>query len=108
MSSKTATGFSPFFLVYGCDVVLPDEILVPTARILATSELDNDADICGQRQIEDLESVEVLRQIAQEKAQKYRAKMMNAYNHAIKARVFIVRQMIFKASNHVRKNIAAN
>ncbi|GKV10993.1 hypothetical protein SLEP1_g22282 [Rubroshorea leprosula] len=48
-SSKTATSLSPYFLVYGCDTILPDKVLVPTARILAAFELDNDVDICGQR-----------------------------------------------------------
>ncbi|GKV43110.1 hypothetical protein SLEP1_g50444 [Rubroshorea leprosula] len=47
MSSKIAIGFSPYFLIYGCDVVLPNEVLVPTAHILAASELDNDVDIYG-------------------------------------------------------------
>ncbi|GLU03985.1 hypothetical protein SLE2022_211530 [Rubroshorea leprosula] len=32
--------------------------------------------------------------------------MTNAYNCAIKARVFTVGQMVLKASDHVRKNIA--
>ncbi|GLU12621.1 hypothetical protein SLE2022_292850 [Rubroshorea leprosula] len=91
--------------VYDCDAILPDKVLVPTARILAAFELDNDADICGQRRIEDLESIEALRQIAQEKAQKYRAKMTITYNYAVNARVFTVGQMVFKAFDHVRKNI---
>ncbi|GLU03922.1 hypothetical protein SLE2022_210930 [Rubroshorea leprosula] len=67
MSSKTAISFSPFLLVYGYDVVLLDEVLVPTTCILAASELVSNVDICCQRQIEDLESIKALRQIAQEK-----------------------------------------
>ncbi|GLT30850.1 hypothetical protein SLA2020_056330 [Shorea laevis] len=104
-SSKTATGFLPYFLIYGCDVVLLDNVLVSTACILVAIELNSNADICGQRQIEDLESIEALRQMAQEKTQKYRAKMMQVYNRLIKARVFAVGQMFLKASDHVKRNI---
>ncbi|GLT87193.1 hypothetical protein SLE2022_052900 [Rubroshorea leprosula] len=32
--------------------------------------------------------------------------MTNAYNYAVKAKVFTVGQMVIKASDHVRKNIA--
>ncbi|GLU12608.1 hypothetical protein SLE2022_292730 [Rubroshorea leprosula] len=61
---EIATGFSPHFLVYGYDVVLHDEILVPIACILVASKLDRNVDICGRRQIEDLESIEALHQMA--------------------------------------------
>ncbi|GLT27574.1 hypothetical protein SLA2020_025610 [Shorea laevis] len=59
-SSKAITGFSPYFLVYGYDAILPYEVLVPTAHILVAIELNSDANICGQRRIEDLESIEAL------------------------------------------------
>ncbi|GLU04003.1 hypothetical protein SLE2022_211700 [Rubroshorea leprosula] len=80
-SSRIAIGFLPYFLVYGYDVVLPNKVLVPTVHILAASELDNNVDICGQRQVENLESIEALCQITQEKAKKHpmNAKWLKSY-----------------------------
>uniref|UniRef100_A0A2N9EQI3 Uncharacterized protein n=1 Tax=Fagus sylvatica TaxID=28930 RepID=A0A2N9EQI3_FAGSY len=47
-STKTATGFTPFSLVYGTDAISPTELLVPSPRILHGMDLEADADICAR------------------------------------------------------------
>ena len=50
-----ATGHTPFSLVYGCEAVIPAEVLVPTARYgLLTKErneveLTHDLDVIDER-----------------------------------------------------------
>uniref|UniRef100_A0A2N9H3G7 Integrase catalytic domain-containing protein n=1 Tax=Fagus sylvatica TaxID=28930 RepID=A0A2N9H3G7_FAGSY len=56
-STKTATGFTPFFLVYSTDAISPTELLVPSPRILHGMDLEADADICAETRVADLESL---------------------------------------------------
>ncbi|KAL6128117.1 hypothetical protein ACLB2K_071473 [Fragaria x ananassa] len=39
-SPRTTTGFSPYSLVYGSEVVSPVELTVPTARVLTVNNLE--------------------------------------------------------------------
>uniref|UniRef100_A0A2N9I5K1 Uncharacterized protein n=1 Tax=Fagus sylvatica TaxID=28930 RepID=A0A2N9I5K1_FAGSY len=64
-STKTATGFTPFSLVYGTDAISPTELLVPSPRILHGMDLEADADICAEARVADLESLEEARELAQ-------------------------------------------
>uniref|UniRef100_A0A2N9EE51 Integrase catalytic domain-containing protein n=1 Tax=Fagus sylvatica TaxID=28930 RepID=A0A2N9EE51_FAGSY len=63
-STKTATGFTPFSLVYGTDAISPTELLVPSPRILHGMDLEADADICAEARVADLESLEEARELA--------------------------------------------
>uniref|UniRef100_A0A2N9FKV6 Integrase catalytic domain-containing protein n=1 Tax=Fagus sylvatica TaxID=28930 RepID=A0A2N9FKV6_FAGSY len=56
-STKTATGFTPFSLVYGTDAISPTELLVPSPRILHGMDLEADADICAEARVADLERI---------------------------------------------------
>uniref|UniRef100_A0A2N9G962 Uncharacterized protein n=1 Tax=Fagus sylvatica TaxID=28930 RepID=A0A2N9G962_FAGSY len=56
-STKIATGFTPFSLVYGTDAISPTELLVPSPRILHGMDLEADADICAEARVADLESL---------------------------------------------------
>uniref|UniRef100_A0A2N9H1D0 Integrase catalytic domain-containing protein n=1 Tax=Fagus sylvatica TaxID=28930 RepID=A0A2N9H1D0_FAGSY len=64
-STKTATGFTPFSLVYGTDAISPTELLVPSPRILHGMDLEADADICAEARVADLEGLEEARELAQ-------------------------------------------
>jgi hypothetical protein len=44
-SPKTATGFTPFSLVYGIDTISPTELVVPSPRVMQESELEVDASV---------------------------------------------------------------
>uniref|UniRef100_A0A2N9ED87 RNA-directed DNA polymerase n=1 Tax=Fagus sylvatica TaxID=28930 RepID=A0A2N9ED87_FAGSY len=63
-SVKTATGFSPFCLVYGTEAMSLAELIVPTARIIQGQELELDADMCAEVRMVDLEVVEEIREVA--------------------------------------------
>jgi ribonuclease HI len=63
-SSKTATGFTPFSLVYVTDVISPPELLVPSPRILQGMELEADIEICAEARAADLESLDESRELA--------------------------------------------
>jgi transposase InsO family protein len=63
-STKTATGFTPFSLVYGTDAISPTELLVPSPRILHGMDLEADADICAEVRVADLEGLEEARELA--------------------------------------------
>uniref|UniRef100_A0A2N9G1I9 RNA-directed DNA polymerase n=1 Tax=Fagus sylvatica TaxID=28930 RepID=A0A2N9G1I9_FAGSY len=47
-SPKTATGFTPFSLVYGTDTISPTELVVPSPRVMQGSELEVDANMCAE------------------------------------------------------------
>ena len=44
-SPKTATGFTPFSLVYSIDTISPTELVVPSPRVMQESELEVDASV---------------------------------------------------------------
>ncbi len=71
-SVKTATSFSPFCLVYETEAMSPAELIVPTARIIQGQELELDADMCAEVCMVDLEVVEEMREVAQERIRRYR------------------------------------
>ena len=56
--SKTATGLSPFFLVYGTEAISPVELLVPTPRVIHGQETDVNATTCAEIRTTDLETLE--------------------------------------------------
>ena len=44
-SPKSATGFSPFSLVYGTEVVSPAEIMTPFLRVMQTRKKENEGEV---------------------------------------------------------------
>jgi hypothetical protein len=78
-------GNTPFFLVYGCVVVLPLEIQIPSLRIaLATkmTEADNDR-LC----LQELEALDEKQLQAQQRIELYQARISRAFNKKVKQRV---------------------
>ena len=63
-SPKTATGFIPFSLVYGIDVISPPELLVPSPQMLQGTELEADVEMCAEARVADLESLDESRELA--------------------------------------------
>ena len=105
--SKTATGLSPFFLVYGIEAISLVELLVPTPRFIHGQETYVNAATCAEIRTTDLETLEETRNFAYNHTQRYQQQMANAYNKAMKSRVFIKGQMVLKAINHIKKNLSA-
>uniref|UniRef100_A0A2N9HJV8 Uncharacterized protein n=1 Tax=Fagus sylvatica TaxID=28930 RepID=A0A2N9HJV8_FAGSY len=74
-SPKTATGFTPFSLVYGTDVISPPELLVPSPRILQGTELEADVEMCAEARVADLESLDEARELALARSLRYHQKL---------------------------------
>ena len=70
-SAKTATGFSPFSLVYGIKAISPVELLVPTPRVVHGQEVEMSATICAEHKVSDLETLEEARNLAFGRIQRY-------------------------------------
>ena len=78
---KTATGFSPFSLVYGTEAISPVELVVPTLRvILEESQVDTN----NERRLANLEGVEKERELAKRRSQRYQQRMARAYAQAVR------------------------
>ncbi|KAL6199800.1 hypothetical protein ACLB2K_029582 [Fragaria x ananassa] len=79
-SPRSATGFSPYSLVYGSEAVLPVELMIPSARVLAVNDLEWDVESCAKWRTMDLEATDERRRQAEVKAEAYRQTMTKAYN----------------------------
>ena len=73
---KTTTGFSPFSLVYGTEVISPVELVVPTPRVILEESQEDTND---ERRLTDLERVEEERELAKRRSQRYQQRMTRAY-----------------------------
>uniref|UniRef100_A0A2N9IR83 Integrase catalytic domain-containing protein n=1 Tax=Fagus sylvatica TaxID=28930 RepID=A0A2N9IR83_FAGSY len=104
-STKTATGFTPFSLIYGIDAISPTKLLVPSPRILHGMDLEADADICAEARVADLESLEEARELAQVRSLRYHQKLASAYEKTLQTRIFAKGQMILRTVDHVRRGL---
>ena len=71
-SSKSATGFSPFSLVYGTDVMSPAEVMTPSLRVMQMQEKEKERNVFTVERYEDLEGLDERREEVQERSHKYR------------------------------------
>ena len=82
-SPKTATGFTPFSLVYGTDVISPPKLLVPSPQILQGMELEADVEMCAEARVAHLESLDESRELALARNLRYHQKLANAYGKTV-------------------------
>ena len=106
-STKTATGFSLFSLVYGTEAISPVKLLVPTPRMIHGQEIEMSAATCVECKVPNLETLEEVRNLALGRIQRYQQQMANAYNKVMMARTFVIGQMVLKAVDHMRRNLFA-
>ena len=99
---KTTTGFSPFSLVYGTEVISPVELVVPTPRVILEESQEDTND---ERRLTDLERVEEERELAKRRSQRYQQRMTRAYAQAVRPRAFTKGQLILRTAEHVRRNL---
>ena len=83
-SPKRATGFSPFSLVYGTEVVSPAKIMTPSLRVIQMQEKEKEREVFAAERCEDLEGLDEKREKAQEHSRRYRQKMTEAYGKMTK------------------------
>ena len=87
-SPKSATGFSPFSLVYGTEVVSLAKIMTPSLKVMQMWEKEKEGEIFVAERFEDLEELDEKRVEAQERSRRYRQKITKAYSRMTKERVF--------------------
>ena len=85
-SPKSATGFSPFSLVYGTEVVSPAEVMTPSLRVMQMREKEKEEEVFAANKCEDLEGLDGKREKAQECNCRYKQKMIE--DRMTKERVF--------------------
>ena len=102
-SPKTATGFTPFSLVYGTNVISLPELLVPSPWVLQGMKLEADIEICVEARVVDLESLDESRELALTRNLRYHQKLAKTYGKTVQTRVFSQGQMVLKTINHVRR-----
>ena len=61
-SPKTATGFSPFSLVYGTKVISPVEVMTPSLRVMQAQKKGKEKEIFMVERCEDLEGMDEKRE----------------------------------------------
>ena len=104
-SMKTATGFSPFSLIYRTKAISLVELVVPTPRVVLEESEEDTEDTNNERRLTDLEGVEEERELARRRSQRYRRRMTRAYAQAVRPRAFIERQLVLRTAEHVRRNL---
>ena len=104
-SLKSATGFSPFSLVYGTEVKCPAEVMTPSLRVMQMWEKEKENNVFTTERYEDLEGLDERREKAQERNRRYRQRMTEAYGRMTKERVFAERQLVLKVADYVRRGM---
>ena len=101
-SPKSATGFSPFSLVYGTEVMSLAKIMTPSLRVMQMQEKEKEEEVFAAERFENLEELDEKREEAQERSRRYKQKMTEAYDRMTKERVFAEGQLVLKVADYVR------
>ncbi|KAK9071857.1 hypothetical protein SSX86_008287 [Deinandra increscens subsp. villosa] len=88
---KNATGQTPFSLVFGAEAVIPTEIVFPTARINC-----QDPETNNQNLLQDLETIEELRDMAKIRMASYQQRIAKSYNKNTRLRRFQVGDLVLR------------
>ena len=105
-SPKSATGFSPFFLVSGTEVVSPAEVMTPSLKVMQMQGKERKGEAFAAKMCEDLEGLDEKKEEAQECSRRYRQKITEAYGRMTKERVFAEGQLVLKVADYVRRGMA--
>ncbi|XP_070057712.1 uncharacterized protein [Nicotiana tomentosiformis] len=88
------TGATPYLLVYGTEAVIPAEVEIPSMRIVAEAEIDDDEWV--KTRLEQLNLIDEKRLAAVCHGQLYQKKMAREYNKKVRPRKFEVGQLVLK------------
>ncbi|CAL8137859.1 unnamed protein product [Prunus armeniaca] len=88
-SPRSATGFSPYSLLYGSEAISPVEITIPTARVSAVNHLEWDTKAEAER-----------------RTSLYNKTVAQAYNRTVKPRSFKQGDLVLKVVEHVRRQVS--
>ena len=95
MSKRRPTGFTPYSLVYGAEVILPVELAVPSARIALAHHL-----LPNSRYVQ-LERLDKRRDKAKEILRDYKKQLARAYTGLVKERKFSEGDLVLKVAEHI-------
>ncbi|XP_070005430.1 uncharacterized protein [Nicotiana sylvestris] len=87
-------GTTPYLLVYGTEAVIPAEVEIPSFRIVAEAEIDDDEWV--KTRLEQLSLIDEKRLAAVCHGQLYQKRMARAYNKKVCPWKFKVGQMVLK------------
>ena len=104
-SVKTATGFSPFSIVYGIEAISPVELVIPTPRVVLEENQEDIEDTNNKRRLVDLEGVEEERELARRRSHRYQQRMTRAYAQTVHPKAFTKGQLVLRTAKHVRRNL---
>ncbi|XP_065626377.1 uncharacterized protein LOC136066262 [Quercus suber] len=104
-SVKTATGFSPFSLVYGTKAISLMELVVPTPRVVLDKSQEDTKDTNNERRLADLEGIGEERELAKRRSQRYQQRILK-HMHKQYPRAFTEEQLR-QASRSINVKIAA-
>ena len=85
-------GSTLFFLVYGCEAVLPLEIQMSSLRIALTTKMTEEDN--HRLRLQELEALDEKRLQAQQHIEMYQARISKAFNKKDKERVFQVGDLV--------------
>ena len=70
-SPKSATGFSPFFLVYTTEVMSPAEVMSPSLRVMQMRKKEKEKEAFTAERCENLKRLDEKRKEVQERSRRY-------------------------------------
>ena len=88
---KTATGQSPFSLVYGCEAVVPVEIIIPTARYEFQTPEQNKIELSHS-----LDTIDEVREKARGRMIKYQQQVARSYNKNVRIKAFKIGDWVLR------------
>ena len=83
MTPNKSTGYTPFFLVYGAEAILPSDLIHTSARVAAY--IKEDAEISRQN---DLDLVKEVRVFAKMRSIAYQQKLRKYHSQRVRSRSF--------------------
>ncbi|KAK9050558.1 hypothetical protein SSX86_029875 [Deinandra increscens subsp. villosa] len=90
-TSKNATGQTPYSLVFGTEAVIPTEMVIPTFRINGQTQ-----DLNDQSLIEDLDTLDEMRDQAAWRMAAYQQRISKTYNKHVRIRRFKVGDLVLR------------
>ncbi|XP_070050697.1 uncharacterized protein [Nicotiana tomentosiformis] len=87
-------GATPYLLVYGTEAVIPAEVEIPSLRIVAEAEIDDDE--WAKIRLEQLSLIDEKQLAAVSHGQLYQKKIARAYNKKVHPQKFEVGQLVLK------------
>jgi hypothetical protein len=83
---RTPTQMTPYSLVFGGEAVLPLEVEIPSLRVAVHEQLTDDEN--AKLRLQELETIEETRLIAQQNLEAYRIQMSRTYDKMVRHRAF--------------------